>query len=76
MSEKSERFSTLLDEIFPLLTQATDQEMKRRNLQPKNDETEKEIVAKIKREAETAKEEKETDWQTTELKNWQTRHAR
>ena len=48
MSEKSERFITLLDEIFPLLTQATDQEMKRRNLQQKNDDIEKEIVGKIK----------------------------
>ena len=49
MSEKSKRFITLLDEIFPLLTQATDQEMKRRNLQQKNDDIEKEIEAKIKR---------------------------
>ena len=33
--------------IFPLLTQATDQEMKRRNLQQKIDDMEKKIVAKF-----------------------------
>ena len=64
MSEKSERFITLLDEIFPLLTQATDQEMKRRNLQQKNDDIEKEIVAKIKRkQKQRKKKKKRTDKQ-------------
>ena len=46
---KLKHFSAYAMKIFPLLTQATDQEMKRRNLQQKIDDMEKEIVAKFKR---------------------------
>ena len=54
---KLKHFSAYTMKIFPLLTQATDQEMKRRNLQQKIDDMEKEI----QKEAETARKEKETN---------------
>ena len=55
--------------IFPLLTQATDQEMKRRNLQQKIDDMEKEIVAKFKRkQKQREKKKKQTDKQVEALR--------
>ena len=66
---KLKHFSAYAMKIFPLLTQATDQEMKRRNLQQKIDDMEKEIVAKFKRkQKQREKKKKQTDKQVEALR--------
>ena len=66
---KLKHFSAYAMKIFPLLTQATDQEMKRRNLQQKIDDMEKEIVAKFKRkQKQRGKKKRQTDKQVEALR--------
>ena len=65
---KLKHFSAYAMKVFPLLTQATDQEMKRKNLQ-KIDDMEKEIVAKFKRkQKQREKKKKQTDKQVEALR--------